>query len=145
MGTCKICGENYGLMGGGSEPYTGHNLQVCNSCGQKLKEIDKMIHENNQDAKIVIDSLISTVEDDETQNILQEYYNNVIADKIEVQETKNDTEETNEVIPEESNNNGSSYTMVTENTEDKKVLNSRKSKLPDNKKKVAYRVLQRDI
>lgn len=140
MGTCKICGKNYGLMGGGSEPYTGHDLQVCNSCGQKLKEIDKMIHENNQDAKIVIDSLISTVKDDETQNILLEYYNDVIADKIEVQETKNDTEEINEVIPEESNNNGSSYSMVTENTEDKKVLNSRKSKLPDNKKKVVYAV-----
>ena len=48
MGTCKICGKNFGLMGGGSEPYTGHNLQVCNSCGEVLKKIDKVKNEDTQ-------------------------------------------------------------------------------------------------
>lgn len=49
MGTCKICGKNFGLMGGGSEPYTGHNLQVCNSCGEVLKKIDKVKNEDTQE------------------------------------------------------------------------------------------------
>lgn len=51
MGTCRICGKNFGLMGGGSEPYTGHNLQVCNSCGEVLKKIDKVKNEDTQEVK----------------------------------------------------------------------------------------------
>ena len=59
MGTCKICGKNFGLMGGGSEPYTGHNLQVCNSCGEVLKKIDKVKNEDTQEVKDLFVSVMS--------------------------------------------------------------------------------------
>lgn len=70
MGTCKICGKNFGLMGGGSEPYTGHNLQVCNSCGEVLKKIDKVKNEDTQEVKDLFVSVMSMTDDADVKQIL---------------------------------------------------------------------------
>lgn len=73
MGTCKICGKNFGLMGGGSEPYTGHNLQVCNSCGEVLKKIDKVKNEDTQEVKDLFVSVMSMTDDADVKQILTDY------------------------------------------------------------------------
>lgn len=70
MGTCRICGKNFGLMGGGSEPYTGHNLQVCNSCGEVLKKIDKVKNEDTQEVKDLFVSVMSMTDDADVKQIL---------------------------------------------------------------------------
>lgn len=43
MANCSICGKSCGLMGGGKEPYTGHDLIVCNNCGAFFKKLDQSI------------------------------------------------------------------------------------------------------
>ena len=80
MGTCKICGKNFGLMGGGSEPYTGHNLQVCNSCGEVLKKIDKVKNEDTQEVKDLFVSVMSMTDDADVKQILTDYSKSVISD-----------------------------------------------------------------
>lgn len=81
MGTCRICGKNFGLMGGGSEPYTGHNLQVCNSCGEVLKKIDKVKNEDTQEVKDLFVSVMSMTDDADVKRILTEYSKSVISDE----------------------------------------------------------------
>lgn len=43
MGTCRICGKNFGLIGGYMEEFTGERLNVCVDCiknsGKFLKKI----------------------------------------------------------------------------------------------------------
>ena len=78
MGTCRICGKNFGLMGGGSEPYTGHNLQVCNSCGEVLKKIDKVKNEDTQEVKDLFVSVMSMTDDADVKQILTDYSNNML-------------------------------------------------------------------
>ena len=81
MGTCRICGKNFGLMGGGSEPYTGHNLQVCNSCGEVLKKIDKVKNEDTQEVKDLFVSVMSMTDDADVKQILMDYSNVNVAQK----------------------------------------------------------------
>ena len=93
MGICKICGKNYGLMGGGAEPYTGHNLLLCNSCGEKLKKIDRVKHEDTQEVKDLFVSLLSTTNDEEVKNVLTEYSKTVISDSKKLVEITNESKE----------------------------------------------------
>ena len=49
MANCSICGKSCGLMSGGKEPYTGHNLFVCNECGTLFKRLDSAKKEPNKE------------------------------------------------------------------------------------------------
>ena len=93
MGTCKICGKNFGLMGGGSEPYTGHNLQVCNSCGEVLKKIDKVKNEDTQEVKDLFVSVMSMTDDADVKQILTDYSKSVILDSEKLVAITNESKE----------------------------------------------------
>lgn len=41
MGTCRICGKNFGLMGGYMEEFTGERLNVCVDCIKKFRQISE--------------------------------------------------------------------------------------------------------
>ena len=93
MGTCRICGKNFGLMGGGSEPYTGHNLQVCNSCGEVLKKIDKVKNEYTQEVKDLFVSVMSMTDDADVKQILTDYSKSVISDSEKLVAITNESKE----------------------------------------------------
>lgn len=93
MGTCRICGKNFGLMGGGSEPYTGHNLQVCNSCGEVLKKIDKVKNEDTQEVKDLFVSVMSMTDDADVKQILTDYSKSVISDSEKLLAITNESKE----------------------------------------------------
>lgn len=93
MGTCKICSKNFGLMGGGSEPYTGHNLQVCNSCGEVLKKIDKVKNEDTQEVKDLFVSVMSMTDDADVKQILTDYSKSVISDSEKLVAITNESKE----------------------------------------------------
>lgn len=93
MGTCRICGKNFGLMGGGSEPYTGHNLQVCNSCGEVLKKIDKVKNEDTQEVKDLFVSVMSMTDDADVKQILTDYSKSVILDSEKLVAITNESKE----------------------------------------------------
>lgn len=93
MGTCRICGKNFGLMGGGSEPYTGQNLQVCNSCGEVLKKIDRVKNEDTQEVKDLFVSVISMTDDADVKRILTEYSKSVISDSEKLVAITNESKE----------------------------------------------------
>ena len=93
MGTCKICGKNFGLKGGGSEPYTGHNLQVCNSCGEVLKKIDKVKNEDTQEVKDLFVSVMSMTDDADVKQILTDYSKSVISDSEKLVAITNESKE----------------------------------------------------
>lgn len=93
MGTCRICGKNFGLMGGGSEPYTGQNLQVCNSCGEVLKKIDRTKNEDTQEVKDLFVSVISMTDDADVKRILTEYSKSVISDSEKLVAITNESKE----------------------------------------------------
>ena len=93
MGTCKICGKSFGMMSGGAEPYTGHNLPVCNSCGLILKKIDKVKHEDTQEVKDLFVTLISDAKSEEIKNILEDYSKNIISDSVKLVEITNESKE----------------------------------------------------
>lgn len=60
MANCSICGKSCGLMSGGKEPYTGHNLLVCNECGALLKQLDSTTKLLNNDEFDSVKSAIET-------------------------------------------------------------------------------------
>ena len=93
MRTCRICGKNFGLMGGGSEPYTGHNLQVCNSCGEVLKKIDKVKNEDTQEVKDLFVSVMSMTDDADVKQILTDYSKSVISDSEKLVAITNESKE----------------------------------------------------
>lgn len=93
MGTCRICSKNFGLMGGGSEPYTGQNLQVCNSCGEVLKKIDRTKNEDTQEVKDLFVSVISMTDDADVKRILTEYSKSVISDSEKLVAITNESKE----------------------------------------------------
>jgi uncharacterized protein YbjQ (UPF0145 family) len=93
MGMCRICGKNFGLMGGGSEPYTGHNLQVCNSCGEVLKKIDKVKNEDTQEVKDLFVSVMSMTDDADVKQILTDYSKSVISDSEKLVAITNESKE----------------------------------------------------
>lgn len=93
MGTCRICGKNFGLMVGGSEPYTGHNLQVCNSCGEVLKKIDKVKNEDTQEVKDLFVSVMSMTDDADVKQILTDYSKSVISDSEKLVAITNESKE----------------------------------------------------
>lgn len=93
MGMCRICGKNFGLMGGGSEPYTGHNLQVCNSCGEVLKKIDKVKNEDTQEVKDLFVSVMSMTDDADVKQILTDYSKSIISDSEKLVAITNESKE----------------------------------------------------
>ena len=93
LGMCRICGKNFGLMGGGSEPYTGHNLQVCNSCGEVLKKIDKVKNEDTQEVKDLFVSVMSMTDDADVKQILTDYSKSVISDSEKLVAITNESKE----------------------------------------------------
>lgn len=93
MGMSRICGKNFGLMGGGSEPYTGHNLQVCNSCGEVLKKIDKVKNEDTQEVKDLFVSVMSMTDDADVKQILTDYSKSVISDSEKLVAITNESKE----------------------------------------------------
>lgn len=80
-------------MGGGSEPYTGQNLQVCNSCGEVLKKIDRTKNEDTQEVKDLFVSVISMTDDADVKRILTEYSKSVISDSEKLVAITNESKE----------------------------------------------------
>ena len=80
-------------MGGGSEPYTGHNLQVCNSCGEVLKKIDKVKNEDTQEVKDLFVSVMSMTDDADVKQILTDYSKSVISDSEKLVAITNESKE----------------------------------------------------
>ena len=39
MKQCQICGSGFNVFSGGSEPFTTHELEICNECGSIFKQI----------------------------------------------------------------------------------------------------------
>ena len=56
MGTCRICGKNFGLMGGYMEEFTGERLNVCVDCIKKFRQISE---EDSSRVRTIVDDLIS--------------------------------------------------------------------------------------
>lgn len=80
-------------MGGGSEPYTGHNLQVCNSCGEVLKKIDKVKNEDTQEVKDLFVSVMSMTDDADVKQILTDYSKSIISDSEKLVAITNESKE----------------------------------------------------
>ena len=80
-------------MGGGSEPYTGHNLQVCNSCGEVLKKIDKVKNEDIQEVKDLFVSVMSMTDDTDVKQILTDYSKSVISGSEKLVAITNESKE----------------------------------------------------
>lgn len=104
MGICKICGEKYGLMSGGTEPYTGHNLTICNSCGQILKDIEQSKAEDTKEVKELCASIIDMAQDEYVRNILSEYSEKVIGESEKLVAKANESKERIERIQHIENN-----------------------------------------
>lgn len=78
MGVCQICGASFGMFGGGEEPYTGKNLRICNSCGDKLKAIDSTKKQGNESKFMQLTSdLLTLCEDEKVIELINEYFDNV--------------------------------------------------------------------
>lgn len=52
MGTCRICGKNFGLMGGYMEEFTGERLNVCVDCIKKFRQISE---EDSSRVRTIVD------------------------------------------------------------------------------------------
>ena len=104
MGVCKICGEKYGLMSGGTEPYTGCNLTICNSCGQILKDIEQSKGEDTKEVKELCTSIMDMAQDEEVRNILSEYSEKIIGESENLVAKTNESKERAERIQHIENN-----------------------------------------
>lgn len=70
MGTCRICGKNFGLMGGYMEEFTGERLNVCVDCIKKFRQISE---EDSSRVRTIVDDLISSCNNEKTLPILKKY------------------------------------------------------------------------
>lgn len=95
MANCSICGKSCGLMGGGKEPYTSHELLVCNECGSFFKKLNQSIISVNRkefekykkDLKYISGKTLP-----EYQNIIDEYLQN--ADNLFAKKAEEEGEHT---------------------------------------------------
>lgn len=74
MGNCNICGSNFKMLGGGTEPYTGCSFTVCNTCGDLLKKIDqaKKNRESQQCISLSVE-LLDRCKDPDTKSKVKQY------------------------------------------------------------------------
>lgn len=77
MGTCRICGKNFGLMGGYMEEFTGERLNVCVDCIKKFRQISE---EDSSRVRTIVDDLISSCNNEKTLPILKKYKAKAVAD-----------------------------------------------------------------
>lgn len=70
MGTCRICGKNFGLIGGYMEEFTGERLNVCVDCIKKFRQISE---EDSSMVRTIVDDLISSCNNEKTLPILKKY------------------------------------------------------------------------
>ena len=77
MGTCRICGKNFGLMGGYMEEFTGERLNVCVDCIKKFRQISE---EDSSRVRTIVDDLISSCNNEKTLPILKKYKVKAVAD-----------------------------------------------------------------
>lgn len=77
MGTCRICGKNFGLIGGYMEEFTGERLNVCVDCIKKFRQISE---EDSSRVRTIVDDLISSCNNEKTLPILKKYKAKAVAD-----------------------------------------------------------------
>ena len=77
MGTCRICGKNFGLIGGYMEEFTGERLNVCVDCIKKFRQISE---EDSSMVRTIVDDLISSCNNEKTLPILKKYKVKAVAD-----------------------------------------------------------------
>lgn len=76
MGTCRICGKNFGLIGGYMEEFTGERLNVCVDCIKKFRQISE---EDSSRVRTIVDDLISSCNNEKTLPILKKYKAKAVA------------------------------------------------------------------
>ena len=74
MGNCNICGSNFKMLGGGTEPYTGCSFTVCNTCGELLKKINqaKKNRESQQCISLSVE-LLDRCKDPDTKSKVKQF------------------------------------------------------------------------
>lgn len=93
MGVCQICGASFGMFGGGEEPYTGKDLQICNSCGAKLKAIDSAKKQGNESECMQLASdLLALCVDEKVIELINEYFGSVYKKIDEMNTIQKETE-----------------------------------------------------
>lgn len=80
MASCCICCKKLGFMDGGKEPYTGHDLLVCNDCGTKFKNIENVKETDTNTCKNRLDELAKSCVDSNAQKIIEEYSQKVLSE-----------------------------------------------------------------
>lgn len=88
MGRCQICNNSFGILGGGSEPFTGSNLILCNRCGEILKQIDKLKCSDISKCESMGTHIISMSHDENITGILVEYIENITEEGKRINELK---------------------------------------------------------
>lgn len=73
MAVCQICGKQYGMFGGGTEPYTGRCLNVCNNCEGLLRDIENNRTSNPSKCNQICESLIYSCNDKNVVALIQEF------------------------------------------------------------------------
>ncbi len=100
MGTCRICGKNFGLMGGYMEELTGERLNVCADCIKKFRQISE--EEDSSRVKSIVDDLISSCNNEKTVSILEKYKVKAVADSQMKEQMaimkKREVEKTSDII-----------------------------------------------
>ena len=71
MGTCRICGKNFGLIGGYMEEFTGERLNVCVDCIKKFRQISE---EDSSMVRTIVDDLISSCNNEKTLPRSSQYH-----------------------------------------------------------------------
>lgn len=91
MAVCAICGKQYGMFGGGDEPYTGKRFLICNECGAVLKKIDKA-KDNPKECKELAYRLISSCGNSEVVVAISDYLEKICGESEDAKEFKKDAE-----------------------------------------------------
>ena len=68
-------------------------MQVCNSCGEVLKKIDKVKNEDTQEVKDLFVSVMSMTDDADVKQILTDYSKSVISDSEKLVAITNESKE----------------------------------------------------
>lgn len=68
-------------------------MQVCNSCGEVLKKIDKVKNEDTQEVKDLFVSVMSMTDDADVKQILMDYSKSVISDSEKLVAITNESKE----------------------------------------------------
>lgn len=79
MKQCQICGSGFNVFSGGPEPFTTHELEICNECGSIFKQITSCL--KNKDlsgCQEACSNLLMQATDQQILNILQEYAKGIL-------------------------------------------------------------------